>query len=147
MYFHLIFWTFHRCTATNCVSLMLNVQLWMHLRRPGCRRLLLHAILTIYFFSFVDAILWPFRPKRFRGNTLLRAGSLGLSGDGRVVAFGDFNGDQSWVVISELEGISWCWSCFIARLDVLVLNPDQQTLTVYYWNHGALTHPLFYKPY
>jgi integrin alpha FG-GAP repeat containing protein 1 len=26
-------------------------------------------------------------------------------------------------------------------LDVLVLNPDQQTLTVYYWNHGTLTRP------
>ena len=38
--------------------------------------------------------MWPFPPKRFKGNALLSAGSLGLDTDGRVVALGDFNGDQ-----------------------------------------------------
>lgn len=38
--------------------------------------------------------MWPFPPKRFTGNSLLEAGKLGLNNDGRVVAFGDFNGDQ-----------------------------------------------------
>jgi len=38
--------------------------------------------------------IWPFPPKRFSGNSLIQAGSLGLDNDGRVVAFGDFNGDQ-----------------------------------------------------
>lgn len=37
---------------------------------------------------------WPFPPKRFTGNSLLEAGSLGLGEDQRVLAFGDFNGDQ-----------------------------------------------------
>lgn len=38
--------------------------------------------------------IWPFPPKRFTGNALLNAGTMGLNEDGRVVAFGDFNGDQ-----------------------------------------------------
>ena len=38
--------------------------------------------------------MWPLPPKRFKGNALLGAGSLGLDTDGRVVALGDFNGDQ-----------------------------------------------------
>lgn len=38
--------------------------------------------------------LWPFPPKRFTGNSLIAAGSMGLDGDVRVAAFGDFNGDQ-----------------------------------------------------
>ena len=38
--------------------------------------------------------IWPFPPKRFTGNFLIEAGSMGLDPDGRVVAFGDFNGDQ-----------------------------------------------------
>lgn len=37
---------------------------------------------------------WPFPPKRFTGSSLQDAGSLGLGNDERVVAFGDFNGDQ-----------------------------------------------------
>ena len=40
------------------------------------------------------AAIWPFPHKRFAGNALIGAGSLGLDDDGRVVAFGDFNGDQ-----------------------------------------------------
>jgi hypothetical protein len=38
--------------------------------------------------------MWPFPPERFSGNSLIDAGSLGLDPDGRVVALGDFNGDQ-----------------------------------------------------
>ena len=43
----------------------------------------------------VAADFWPpsFTPKRFKGNALLSAGSLGLGNDERVVAFGDFDGD------------------------------------------------------
>lgn len=47
--------------------------------------------------------IWPFPPKRFNGNSLINAGSLGLSKEGRVVAFGDFNGDQLYVVISAIR--------------------------------------------
>lgn len=61
--------------------------------------------------------LWPLSPKRFRGNSLLGAGSLGLPSDGRVVAFGDFNGDQSYAyfheeypcVLKQSQGLMfWC---------------------------------------
>ncbi|KDR81920.1 hypothetical protein GALMADRAFT_240232 [Galerina marginata CBS 339.88] len=89
--------------------------------RPGRRRELptvFTVILSACFFSPALAI-WPFPPKRFTGNSLMDAGSLGLTGDGRVVAFGDFDGDQ--------------------LLDVLVLGSDQQTFSVHHWNHDEFT--------
>lgn len=64
--------------------------------------------------------MWPFPPKRFKGNALLRAGSLGLDTDGRVVALGDFNGDQF--------------------LDVISVGSDQQTLTIHLWDHERFTY-------
>ncbi|KAE9384582.1 hypothetical protein BT96DRAFT_1026852 [Gymnopus androsaceus JB14] len=72
--------------------------------------------------------IWPFEPKRYSGNSLVNAGSMGL-GPGRVIAFGDFNGDQF--------------------LDALMLGYDQRTLSVYLWNHeeyifqksSSFTHP------
>ena len=45
--------------------------------------------------------MWPFPPKRYKGNALLSAGSLGLETDGRVVALGDFNGDQLCVCFTH----------------------------------------------
>lgn len=42
---------------------------------------------------------------------------MGVDDDGRVVAFGDFNGDQF--------------------LDIVVLGSDQHTLSVYLWNHES----------
>lgn len=50
--------------------------------------------------------IWPFSPKRFTGNALVAAGSMGLDSDQRVVAFGDFNGDQLCVVLSVLASLS-----------------------------------------
>ena len=47
--------------------------------------------------------MWPFPPKRFKGNALLGAGVLGLNTDGRVVALGDFNGDQLCVPLHTPE--------------------------------------------
>lgn len=64
--------------------------------------------------------MWPFPPKRFKGNALLRAGSLGLDTDGRVVALGDFNGDQF--------------------LDMISVGSDQQTLTIHLWDHERFTY-------
>ncbi|KAL1702182.1 hypothetical protein EV121DRAFT_262329 [Schizophyllum commune] len=61
------------------------------------------------------AAVWPFTHERFTKNSLIDAGTRGLSGDERVIAFGDFNGDQ--------------------LLDVLAIEDDQQTLKVYLWNH------------
>ncbi|KAJ6620330.1 hypothetical protein B0H10DRAFT_2163572 [Mycena sp. CBHHK59/15] len=59
--------------------------------------------------------VWPFPPKRFSGNSLVDAGSMGINVQGRVIAFGDFDGDQF--------------------VDALALGSDQQTLTVYLWSH------------
>ncbi|KAG8858531.1 hypothetical protein FRB96_005203 [Tulasnella sp. 330] len=68
----------------------------------------------------VVASLWPFGQKRFKANALIGAGTLGLdSVNGRVAAFGDFNGDQF--------------------LDVVTLSNDQRTLTLYTWNHVDFT--------
>lgn len=78
--------------------------------------------------------IWPFPPKRFSGNSLLKAGSMGVDGNDRVIAYGDFNGDQLCVQLQ--------WMCFIrlnihCSLDLLAVNKDQQTLTIYLWNHGT----------
>ncbi|TFK88288.1 hypothetical protein K466DRAFT_489199 [Polyporus arcularius HHB13444] len=59
--------------------------------------------------------IWPFSPKRFRGNALLGAGAMGVEPDVTVIAFGDFNGDQF--------------------LDLLTLGQDSQTLYIYLWDH------------
>jgi hypothetical protein len=37
---------------------------------------------------------WPFPSKRFTANAFVDAGTLGLEDAGRIVAFGDFDGDQ-----------------------------------------------------
>ncbi|KAF5357873.1 hypothetical protein D9756_001989 [Leucocoprinus leucothites] len=65
--------------------------------------------------SLPGAAFWPFPKKRFTGTALVEAGTLGLTGDRRVVAFGDFSGDQF--------------------LDFLSLASDQRTFTVHHWNH------------
>lgn len=52
-------------------------------------------ILGLLALSTTAAALWPFPAKRFKSNALIFAGELGLGGvEGRVVAFGDLNGDQ-----------------------------------------------------
>ena len=51
------------------------------------------ALLALLIAPHVAYAIWPFPTKRFTGNAFLEAGSLGL-GDGRVAAFGDFDGDQ-----------------------------------------------------
>ncbi|KAI0263708.1 hypothetical protein BC834DRAFT_971087 [Gloeopeniophorella convolvens] len=84
--------------------------------RPPRRLSLLFFVASIALFAAPTTALWPFPPKRFAGNALVGAGSLGLNdGDGRVVAFGDFNGDQF--------------------MDVMMLASDQHTLSTYLWNH------------
>ena len=69
----------------------------MRIHAPGRRARLLIGCITAL--SLVPSSLgfdlwWPFPKKRFTKNSLLDAGSLGLTGDVRVVAFGDFDGDQ-----------------------------------------------------
>lgn len=41
----------------------------------------------------VEAI-WPFSTKRYTEEALINAGSLDVTDVGRVIAIGDFNGDQ-----------------------------------------------------
>ena len=53
------------------------------------------ALSQLYLETFA---IWPFPPKRFSGNSLISAGSLGVDTDDRVIAFGDFNGDQLYVL-------------------------------------------------
>ncbi|KAJ7665373.1 hypothetical protein DFH06DRAFT_311965 [Mycena polygramma] len=81
----------------------------------GRRKTLYSALLALSWLSDTADALWPFPPKRFSGNSLVDAGSMGINVQGRVIAFGDFNGDQF--------------------LDALTLGSDQQTLTVYLWSH------------
>ena len=38
--------------------------------------------------------IWPFPSKRFTSNAFIDAHGLGLDDAGRIVAFGDFDGDQ-----------------------------------------------------
>ncbi|KIM87422.1 hypothetical protein PILCRDRAFT_276328 [Piloderma croceum F 1598] len=77
------------------------------------------TLLSFLFLATPVVPLWPFPPKRFTGNSLIRAGPMGLDDNGRVVAFGDFNEDQF--------------------LDVLSLSSDQQTLSVFLWSHEEFT--------
>jgi len=63
--------------------------------RPPRRLSFILFITSLALFVAPTTALWPFPPKRFSGNALVPAGTLGLDdGDGRVIAFGDFNGDH-----------------------------------------------------
>ncbi|KAJ7063605.1 hypothetical protein C8F01DRAFT_1133673 [Mycena amicta] len=83
------------------------------------RRKTLWVLLLSYLTESAVAI-WPFPPKRFSGNSLVDAGSMGINAQGRILAFGDFNGDQF--------------------LDALTVSTDQRTLTVYLWNHEEFVY-------
>jgi integrin alpha FG-GAP repeat containing protein 1 len=58
---------------------------------------------------------------------------MGVDGNDRVIAFGDFNGDQLYVCIPGYQE-----ACFltVCSLDLIAVGPDQQTLAVYLWDHG-----------
>ena len=105
------------------------------------------ALLSTWLWLPLTFAMWPFPPKRFKGNALLGAGSLGLDTDGRVVALGDFNGDQLCVQYDHplhcSRALAWGFS-----LDMVSIGSDQQTLTVHLWDHGedyrvAFSHPSF----
>ena len=83
--------------------------------------------------------MWPFPPKRFKGNALLGAGSLGLDTDGRVVALGDFNGDQLYVYFIQFLHYSRILTR-VSSLDMVSIGSDQQTLTIHLWDHGEHYH-------
>ena len=54
-------------------------------------------LLTLSLAPLHTNAIWPFPPKRFSANSLLEAGSMGLDTNDRVIAYGDFNGDQLYV--------------------------------------------------
>ena len=92
---------FSVCSQTEIQQdLTRRVSYDMTMRPPILRRkpprLHLTFVCCIYLFIAIlpASAIWPFPPKRFNGNALLTAGSMGVDDDGRVVAFGDFNGDQ-----------------------------------------------------
>ncbi|EGO21825.1 hypothetical protein SERLADRAFT_363011 [Serpula lacrymans var. lacrymans S7.9] len=84
-------------------------------RRIRRQRSTFSIFLCILCLALPARSMWPFSPKRFTKNSLMKAGSMGIASGDRIVAFGDFNGDQF--------------------LDVLSLDQDQHTLSVYLWNH------------
>ena len=101
------------------------------------------SLLSTWLWLPLAFAMWPFPPKRFKGNALLGAGSLGLDTDGRVVALGDFNGDQLCVYhlhfLHCLRASTWIFS-----LDMVAIGSDQQTLTVHLWDHGEDYHVTFH---
>jgi integrin alpha FG-GAP repeat containing protein 1 len=73
-------------------------------RRPQ-RLFILFFLTTLALFASPTTALWSFSLHRFSGNALVPAGPLGLGdGDGRVIAFGNFNGDH-W----HLCAFFVCW--------------------------------------
>ena len=76
-----------------------------------------HFIFLIFLFAYTHA-LWPFPPKRFTKNSLVEAGGLGLD-SGRVVAFGDMNGDQLYDIHHNLYSFllihSFQYGCYCIR--------------------------------
>ncbi|EKM56033.1 uncharacterized protein PHACADRAFT_257056 [Phanerochaete carnosa HHB-10118-sp] len=76
-------------------------------------------LLALSFAGLQANAIWPFPPKRFSGNSMLSAGAMGLDSNDRVIAYGDFNGDQF--------------------LDLIAIGPDQQELAVYIWDHEGYT--------
>ena len=56
------------------------------------------ALLVPYLLLPTCIALWPFKQNRFVAEALIDAGSLGLKDvSGRVVAVGDWDGNQKWV--------------------------------------------------
>jgi integrin alpha FG-GAP repeat containing protein 1 len=79
--------------------------------------------------------IWPFRQKRFVAEALIDAGPLGLEAmTGRVVAVGDWNGDQK-LTFHSLGGSL----LMISRLDLFTLSEDSKTLQIHLWDRGELS--------
>ena len=101
------------------------------LRHLSC----LFVLTTLALLVAPTSALWPFPPKRFSGNALVAAGSLGLDdGDSRVIAFGDFNGDHL-CVLPTLTRSEQRTNTTIS-VDIMTLASDQHTVSVYLWSHG-----------
>lgn len=92
--------------------------------------------------------LWPFPSKRFTANAFVDAQALGLDDVGRIVAFGDFNGDQLSVLYPSLTSAVTLTLHIPCSLDVVTLaastssTSDQSLLHIYTWSHSDFQ---FYK--
>lgn len=64
---------------------------------------------------------WPFANKRFKGNALIQAGTLGLDKSvGRIIAFGDFDGNQLCApTLSVLRGFCCLFSGVLTLVSML----------------------------
>lgn len=50
-------------------------------------------------FTQATVAIWPFKQKRFVAEAFIDAGSLGVEEvTGRVIALGDWDGDQKWII-------------------------------------------------
>ncbi|WWC89342.1 uncharacterized protein L201_004263 [Kwoniella dendrophila CBS 6074] len=79
------------------------------------------AFLSLLSFPQTAQAIWPFKEKRFKEEAFIDAGSLGLQDvKGRVVALGDWNGDQ--------------------KLDLFTLNENGKTITIHLWNKDKFTY-------
>ena len=64
------------------------------------------ALLVLAIWCQIARAIWPFKQKRFVAEAFIDAGPLGLDEvEGRVVAVGDWNGDQQCVHLPQLSGI------------------------------------------
>ena len=52
------------------------------------------TVIALGLFLHPVAALWPFQQKRFTAEAFVDAGPLGVNTTGRVVALGDWDGDQ-----------------------------------------------------
>jgi integrin alpha FG-GAP repeat containing protein 1 len=84
--------------------------------------------------------IWPFPSKRFSANAFVDAQGLGLEDAGRIIAFGDFDGDQLLVDFHPLCHIKANEDS--SSLDVITLaepadpSSDQTILQLYTWSHS-----------
>ncbi|KAK4688706.1 integrin alpha FG-GAP repeat containing protein 1, partial [Tremellales sp. Uapishka_1] len=78
------------------------------------------AVVVLLLTSTSTYALWPFKQKRFTAEAFINAGPLGLEDlDGRVVAVGDWNGDQ--------------------HSDLITVSKSEKSLRVHLWSRGMDT--------
>lgn len=84
--------------SSSCLNTQ-NSSLDDELTMLSWQRRMRRSLVLLLAFDYANAFdLWPFKPKRFSGTALVGAGSLGLSDNERILAFGDFNGDQLYIL-------------------------------------------------
>lgn len=75
--------------------------------------------------------LWPFRETRTTEEALVDSGPLGIEATGRVVAIGDWNGDQQYV-----SGLDVLRLALRASADLITLSPDSKNVQIHLWDRS-----------